>query len=105
MIETEASLCVVAVQRERVCGFGQMRDGNIGSLYVSPLARFCGASHQMLGWLESQAVRLGYDQVSLSSSSTALRFYRDRGYESTGEATPGFGRTLSWPLAKRIVPQ
>jgi GNAT superfamily N-acetyltransferase len=97
--------CVVAVNHDRVCGFGMIkRTGEIGLLYVAPEHRFHGASKLMLRALEQQAALWGLKAVAATSSLTARAFYIRCGYEASGEPVKGFGITHGYPVSKRLAP-
>jgi GNAT superfamily N-acetyltransferase len=59
-------------------------DGEILLNYVSPDARFLGASRVLLAALERRATERGAKQCTLISTETARRFYRARGFQETG---------------------
>ena len=102
-IKAESNYCVVAELETAICGFAHInRLGKVGLLYVTPEARFLGASKLMLQELEAEAVRRGLRQVYLHSSLTALSFYEARGYTQTAEAVPGYGVTHGFPMVKKI---
>lgn len=96
---------VVAVLDGGIVGFGLLnREGSVSLLYVGPVARFHGASTRMLQALEDQARADGLAALTLSSTTTALPFYRRRGYSTTGAARSGFGVTLAHPMARTLAP-
>jgi predicted GNAT family acetyltransferase len=78
--------------------------GRITLNYVSPNARFRGVSKALLRGLEAQAMELGVEACTLDSTSTARQFYLAIGYSEAGPAEAGFGVSLSYPMAKRLVP-
>jgi GNAT superfamily N-acetyltransferase len=77
-------------------------DGEIALNYVSPDARFRGASAALLAELEQRAIERGNERCRLESTETARRFYRDRGYSEEGLADRRFGTTSGYPMSKRI---
>ena len=79
------------------------RTGEVALLYVSPDVRFRGVSKALLSTLEHEATRLGISELTLSSTSTAERFYSRCGFMSAGEPTKGFGLTMRLPMSKRIA--
>ena len=95
---------IVAVEEDRVCGFGMLKKtGEIGLLYVAPESRFRGASKLMLRALEEQAVLWGLKSVVATSSLTARSFYLKCGYAPSGEPVKGFGITHGYPLSKSLA--
>lgn len=54
-------------------------------LYVSPSYRFAGVSAALLNDLEETLKSRGSEQMSLETTSTALHFYKSRGWRSVGE--------------------
>ena len=95
---------IVAVEEDRVCGFGMIKKtGEIGLLYVAPEARFQGASKLMLQALEQQAVLWGLTSVAATSSLTARAFYLKCGYMPSGEPVRGFGITHGYPVSKTLA--
>ncbi|HZZ62597.1 MAG TPA: GNAT family N-acetyltransferase [Roseiarcus sp.] len=79
-------------------------DGEVLLNYVSPDARFLGASRILLGALERRASERGATQCTLISTETARRFYRARGYQETGAPTRKFGMESGYPMAKALAP-
>ncbi len=100
--DPDASL-LVAVEREAILAVGSVRnDGEIMLNYVSPKARFHGASTALLKALERRAAERGNSQCKLVSTETAHRFYRARGYVDTGAPEGRFGTSSSYPMSKKI---
>jgi GNAT superfamily N-acetyltransferase len=81
---------------------GVTDDGEITLNYVSPKARFRGASSALLKALEQRAVARGAVRAKLLSTETAHRFYLSRGYEDTGLPQGKFGTASSYPMAKAL---
>jgi len=97
-----ASLLLV-VENEVVLAVGAVRnDGEITMNYVSPAARFRGASSALLAALEARAKERGNGHCKLLSTETAHRFYLDRGYTMTGAPQHKFGSSSSYPMTKMI---
>ena len=72
---------LVAVEEGVIVGVGALTStGEITLNYVSPDARFRGISRALLGALEGRARQQGNARCTLTSTKTAYRFYRDRGY-------------------------
>jgi GNAT superfamily N-acetyltransferase len=94
---------LVAVEDELVLAVGAVRnDGEITLNYVSPAARFLGASSALLAALEARAKERGNTHCKLLSTETAHRFYLDRGYVGRGEPQHKFGTSASYPMTKPI---
>jgi GNAT superfamily N-acetyltransferase len=97
-------LCLVASINDEVVGFAAMSlAGEIGLLYVSPEVRFHGVSASLLAALEQEACGLGLNELSLSSTGTARRFYMERGFTECGDPRPGFSQTTIYPLRKALL--
>jgi len=78
-------------------------DGEILLNYVSPDARFRGASKALLAAMETRAAGRGASRCSLQSTETARRFYRARGYEETGAPMAmKFGMDSGYPMSKAL---
>jgi len=66
--------------------------------YVSPEHRFAGVSTAMLTAMEGA---LGPGEATLTSTETARRFYRSRGWQETGEIEHWAGMD-AYPMHKRL---
>jgi GNAT superfamily N-acetyltransferase len=94
---------LLAVEGDVVLAIGAIRnDGEVTLNYVSPAARFRGASSALLAALESRAKERGNAHCKLLSTETAHRFYLNRGYVARGEPQHKFGTSSSYPMSKRI---
>jgi GNAT superfamily N-acetyltransferase len=100
--DPEASM-LLAVEGDVVLAVGAVRnDGEITLNYVSPAARFRGASSALLGALEARAKERDNTHCKLLSTDTAHRFYLSRGYVGRGEPQHKFGTSSSYPMLKSI---
>jgi GNAT superfamily N-acetyltransferase len=100
--DPDASL-LLAVEDEVVLAVGAVKgDGEITMNYVSPAARFRGASSALLAALEARASGRGNARCTLLSTETAHRFYLARGYIDVGMPQHKFGTTSSYPMSKEI---
>lgn len=100
--DPDASL-LLAIEGEVVLAVGSVTDsGEIKLNYVSPSARFRGASAALLKALEARAAERGNTTCHLVSTETAHRFYLARGYVDTGPPQGRFGTASSYPMSKRI---
>ena len=100
--DPDASI-LLAVEDEAVLAVGAIRnDGEITLNYVSPAARFRGASSALLAALEARAKERGNTHCKLLSTETAHRFYLDRGYVGGGKPKHKFGTSSSYPMSKRL---
>ncbi|NOT45578.1 MAG: GNAT family N-acetyltransferase [Acidobacteria bacterium] len=105
-IASPGLIAVVAEAPGAIVGFALMNTGGgLALLYVSPDARFQGASTALLAFLEHEATRLGLHEVRLESTVTARQFYTARGYSPSGEPSLVFGRVTSYPMSKRLTPE
>ena len=92
----------VAVDGPTILAAGCLNDaGEVTLNYVAPEARFQGASRALLAAMEACARSLGHAEVKLSSTATALRFYRDGGYVEDGPAGEKHG-SPTHPLRKLL---
>jgi GNAT superfamily N-acetyltransferase len=97
------SSLLVAVEGGAILAVGMVTDaGEVLLNYVSPDARFRGASRAMLLALEMRARERGAAVCTLESTETALRFYRSNGYSEAGLPTGKFGMTSGYRMAKPL---
>ena len=95
---------LVAVERGALAAVGAVTDaGEILLNYVSPDARFRGVSRALLAALETRAWERGATRCTLTSTETARRFYRARGYEETGAPVRKFGMDSGYPMSKPLA--
>lgn len=94
---------LVAIENDAVLAVGCVTDaGEITLNYVSPDARFRGVSSALLDALENRARSRGNERCTLTSTETARRFYRDRGYSEEGPRNEKFGTSGGYPMSKRF---
>jgi GNAT superfamily N-acetyltransferase len=91
----------VAVDGEAIQGIAAIRAGEILLNYVSPDARFRGVSRALIERLEQRARESGWERLTLTSTVTAHRFYRARGYTDSSAPIQHFGMT-AYPMAKSL---
>lgn len=95
---------VVACDGQGVCGFGAIsRDGEVLFCYVDPRVRFQRVSTMMLEELERAARSWDLRSVRLTSTITAQRFYRSRGYITAGDAKVVFDAIKGIPMTKQLA--
>jgi GNAT superfamily N-acetyltransferase len=95
---------LVATERAAIAAVGAVTDGGEILLnYVSPDARFRGASTALLGALEARAAERGAKRCTLISTETARGFYRARGYVETGAPVRKFGMDSGYPMFKLLT--
>ncbi len=100
--DANASL-LLAVEDDAVWAVGSVRnDGEITMNYVSPAARFRGASSALLAAMEARAKEHGNKICKLLSTETARRFYLSRGYSEAGVPLGKFGTSSSYPMTRKI---
>jgi hypothetical protein len=81
--DSRDSTLVVAVHDGEIAAVGGFNTGREITLnYVAPTHRFMGVSTALLEALE---LGLGMGEATLSSTETARRFYRKRGWEVVGD--------------------
>jgi GNAT superfamily N-acetyltransferase len=94
----------LVIENGEILAVGCITDtGEITLNYVSPDARFRGASSVLLADLEKRAMARGNERCTLESTETALRFYRARGYSEEGPAGRKFDTTSGRPMSKRLI--
>ncbi len=94
---------LLAVDDGAVLAVGAVTDaGEISLNYVSPTARFRGVSRALLRALEDRARERGGTVSTLTSTSTARRFYLSAGYAESGAPTGCFG-TTGYPMSKALT--
>ena len=94
---------LLAVEGAAVLAVGAVTDaGEITLNYVSPDARFRGASRALLLALERRAAERGNARCTLNSTETAHRFYRDAGYADDEPPSGAFGTRSGHPMSKAI---
>jgi GNAT superfamily N-acetyltransferase len=100
MRRTDASY-LVATERGAIAAVGAVTDGGEILLnYVSPHARFRGASQALLAAMEARAADRGANRYTLISTETARGFYLARGYAEIGAPVRKFGMDSGYPMAK-----
>jgi len=94
----------VVVENGEILAVGCVTEAGVITLnYVSPDARFRGASTALLANLENRAIEQGNEVCTLESTETARRFYLARGYSERGPAGSKFGTTSGYPMSKRLI--
>jgi GNAT superfamily N-acetyltransferase len=94
---------LVAVDGGAIVAVGMVTDaGEIILNYVSPDARFRGASRTLLAALEAGAAERGAGQCRLESTETAYRFYRANGYVEDAAPSEKFGMSSGYRMAKSL---
>ena len=94
---------LLVVENEDVLAVGQVRDdGEITLNYVSPQARFRGASTALMTAMEIRAGARGATRCHLASTQTAHRFYLARGYADIGTSESMFGTSVCYLMSKKV---
>ena len=95
---------LLAVEGQTTLAVGSVTDaGEITLNYVAPDARFRGVSRAMLRALEGRAAERGNLRCTLTSTETAHRFYRSRGYIDDGKPLGNFGTNAGYPMFRLLV--
>lgn len=95
-------LFLVAEEGGAIAGVASADGGEVALNYVSPDFRFMGVSRALLGNIEERLRADGREQVTLTSTQTAHRFYLSRGYADRGPPQPWRGGRHVFPMAKRL---
>ena len=99
----DSSLLVAVDDDGAILAVGSVTDaGEITLNYVSPHARFRGASRALLAGLETRAAERGNTECRLHSTETAHRFYLANGYADDGEPIRKHGMNSGYPMWKRL---
>jgi len=94
--------CLVSrVGAAGVAAVGGWVDGAVLLLYVAPAHQGLGHGGCLLARMESDMLAAGVDVARLTSTRTALGFYRARGWLVTGAEDAPFGMPAT-PMAKRL---
>ncbi len=96
---------LLAIEQGEIAAVGAVtNEGEIILNYISPDARFRGASGALLGAMEARAAVRGATVCNLISTATARRFYLARGYEEIGASVRKFGMDSCYPMSK-VLPR
>jgi GNAT superfamily N-acetyltransferase len=96
------SIILVADDEGTLCAVGGLtHSGEIALNYVAPAARFAGVSKAMITALEEEAQALGLMTVTLSSTLTALQFYKAAGFVENGDSSVKHGLP-NFPMMKAL---
>jgi GNAT superfamily N-acetyltransferase len=96
---------LLAVEGAAVLAVGAVTDaGEITLNYVSPDARFRGASRALLVAMEQRAAERGNARCTLKSTETAHRLYREAGDADDEPPSGEFGTRSGHPMSKAIDP-
>ncbi len=102
-ISSPANHIYLAEIAEEIVGIGALSNaGEVTLLYVAPKARFQGVSKLLMERIEQKGSALAFEELTLVSTTTAHRFYTDRGYAQAGAPVSGFGTAPSYPMKKRV---
>jgi N-acetylglutamate synthase-like GNAT family acetyltransferase len=101
-IADNASHTVVACQGADSVGVAALHKSGVVTLnYILPEVRFMGVSTALLASLEHEAAAIGIDQLQLTSTKTARRFYLRCGFLEANPVAADTGSKIS--MTKRIV--
>jgi GNAT superfamily N-acetyltransferase len=101
-LASPANINLVATRRETILAAGCVTlSGEVVLDYVSPTARFQGATSALLAEMEAVTKHAGGDVCFLNSTITARRFYQNRGYIERASPVSKFG-LKTWPMIKRL---
>jgi len=95
---------LLVAEDEVILAVGSVTDaGHITLNYVSPDVRFRGVSRALLRALEARALQRGNTRCTLTSTETALRFYRANGYLPDGQTVGNFVTGSGYPMSKVLT--
>ena len=93
---------LIAQIGEEIVGVGAVAGGNeIALNYVDPGYVRRGVSRALLAAMEAEIVSRGFAVGHLTSTRTALEFYRANGWSEDGPPEPGWGMP-GFPMRKRL---
>lgn len=102
MIANPAQTFFVAERNGDIAAVGAVNaQGVVMFNYVSPRHRFCGVSDALMAHIEAVLRADGHVQARLISTTTAYRFYLDRGWTDDG-APEIEGFSTSYPMRKSL---
>ncbi len=102
MIANPNTVFLVAELNGKPAGVGcYSHDGEILLNYVSPDYRFKGVSRAILDYIISALTDLGLRKATLTSTTTAHKFYSDAGWKDAGEPELYFGLP-GYPMEREI---
>ncbi|MCD7061329.1 GNAT family N-acetyltransferase [Pelagibacterium xiamenense] len=102
-IADENAIFLVAERHGHIVAVGSARlAGEITLNYVAPSARLEGIGAAILTELEMKLASTGCNRAWLTSTNTALGFYRRLGYTADGPPKPWQGDTEVHPMAKAL---
>ena len=88
-------------EQNEILGTIGLEGSSVHDFFVAPDRQKQGVGSALLSFVEARAKNNGVRSLYLAASLTAVRFYRKKGYESTGEEDDGaFGRTVG--MRKRL---
>jgi GNAT superfamily N-acetyltransferase len=103
-IKQPGNSLLVAAEGSKILAVGSVTDaGQITLNYVSPDVRFQGVSRALLRALEERAIERGNTRCTLTSTETALRFYKSNGYTTDGQPVGNFGTSFGHPMSKMLI--
>jgi GNAT superfamily N-acetyltransferase len=103
-IKQPGNSLLVAAEKGKILAVGSVTDaGQITLNYVSPDVRFQGVSRALLRALEERALERGNTRCILTSTETALQFYRSNGYTTDGQPVGNFGTSSGYPMSKVLI--
>ncbi|MEM9224105.1 MAG: GNAT family N-acetyltransferase [Pseudomonadota bacterium] len=100
-IEDPQQRLLVGWERDELVSVGAIGPGIVHLNYVAPHHRFRGHSKAMLGVMEACLMMIGTPNARLTSTATAKRFYRTRGWIEAGEPIEMFG-LMGFPMTKQL---
>lgn len=100
-----ATFIAVAEIDGQLCGVAALHtSGTVRLCYVLPGMQRCGVGRVLIRALEAEALRLGLDDLVLTSTGNARHFYENQGFVASGNATIAFGVLKQCPYAKSLLP-
>lgn len=94
---------LVAIGPDGIGAVGMVTlNGEIRLNYVSPSARFRGATKGLLRAMEAHAAKCGATACTALSTQTAHQFYQRCGYTDTGPPVQSFAGTLAFPVRRQL---
>ncbi len=90
----------VAVEGLKIVGTISLGSGKVQNFFVAPNSQKQGIGEELLNHVEAHAIEIGLMELGVSSSITAMPYYRKRGYKLLHFEEKDDGST--WAMVKSI---
>lgn len=80
MERSKKMLIVVYEENESILGMGALDKNEIRTMFTKITSQGKGIGSKILNYLESEAIKKGFDKVFLHSALNSVNFYKKKGY-------------------------